>query len=349
MPAGKQSFMSSIWRPALSAALLMIFLLYIPTPFVVYEPGIVEPVTPMIKVASGDPPGEGKFMLTTVHMSFANFWTVARTAWEDDMLLLRKKDVLGGKTREEYVERLVVVMQNSQSDAVEAAYRFAGVKYAIQPEKLVVTDVSSQAEDGFHAGDVLLSVNSSEIKDADSLAKLLAAGGTGETLVWSVLRQGQAVELKTTLQMIPGEPAASDLPKMLGGVLLTEIRNIVPEDKSKAIQIAAGEIGGPSAGLMFALQMVDYLTAGDLSGGLLVAGTGTITPESTVGPIGGIALKVTAAHRKGAQLFLAPKENVQEAKAQAEKIGSSMRVEAAGSLQEAVEVLAKIEKPPVRS
>src|SRR4029077_13569482 len=76
-----------------------------------------------------------------------------------------------------------------------------------------------------------------------------------------------------------------------------------------SVEIASGDVGGPSAGLMFALGRYDELTPGDLTQGRTIAGTGTIEPSGKVGPIGGIADKVVAAERVGATVFLVPKDN----------------------------------------
>jgi PDZ domain-containing protein len=79
-----------------------------------------------------------------------------------------------------------------------------------------------------------------------------------------------------------------------------------------AVNMASGDVGGPSAGLMWALGLYDLLTPGDLTGGKIVAGTGTIDIDGRVGPIGEIRDKVVAAERSGASLFLVPRSNLKE-------------------------------------
>jgi PDZ domain-containing protein len=81
------------------------------------------------------------------------------------------------------------------------------------------------------------------------------------------------------------------------------------------VQISSGEIGGPSAGLMWALGLYDLLTPGDLTGGQTIAGTGQIALDGTVIPIGGIEEKLTAAADAGATVFLVPQGNMEEARA----------------------------------
>jgi PDZ domain-containing protein len=79
------------------------------------------------------------------------------------------------------------------------------------------------------------------------------------------------------------------------------------------IEIEAGQIGGPSAGLMYTLAVMDLLAPDELTGGHVVAGTGTIDIEGNVGPIGGIRQKVVAAEAAGAEVMLVPTDNYEEA------------------------------------
>jgi PDZ domain-containing protein len=78
------------------------------------------------------------------------------------------------------------------------------------------------------------------------------------------------------------------------------------------VEISLEKVGGPSAGLMFSLGIIDTVTPGDLTGGKHIAGTGTITPDGAVGPIGGIGQKMQAARAGGATLFLAPAANCEQ-------------------------------------
>jgi PDZ domain-containing protein len=102
------------------------------------------------------------------------------------------------------------------------------------------------------------------------------------------------------------------------------------------VEIASGDIGGPSAGLMYSLGLYDLLTPGDLTDGQLVAGTGTMELDGTVGPIGGITDKIVAARRVGADVFLVPKDNLAEARTED---AGDMRLVAVSSFDDAVTAL----------
>ena len=112
------------------------------------------------------------------------------------------------------------------------------------------------------------------------------------------------------------------------------------DDERQAVRISAGEIGGPSAGLVFALGVIDLLTDGDLTGGSRIAATGTINPDGKVGAIGGIKQKVVSTDGEGAELFLVPNANEKEAKAKAKRIGSEMEIVGVETLQEAMDAIA---------
>ncbi|MGB9552912.1 MAG: S16 family serine protease, partial [bacterium] len=98
-------------------------------------------------------------------------------------------------------------------------------------------------------------------------------------------------------------------------------------------------VGGPSAGLMFALSLYNLLMPNDLTSGKLVAGTGTIDPEGKVGAIGGVEMKVRAAEKAGAEYFLSPEENYQEAL----KAASKIKVIKVKTIQEAITFLKSLD------
>lgn len=128
----------------------------------------------------------------------------------------------------------------------------------------------------------------------------------------------------------PEDPARS----FLGVTLRTRQQDFsLPFD----VAIDTGKVGGPSAGLEFALSIVDQLTAGELTGGQKVAVTGTIELDGSVGPVGGIPQKTVTVRRAGASLFLVPKDQVGEAQA---KAGEGIEVVGVDTLDEAIQALA---------
>ncbi|MFF4708467.1 S16 family serine protease [Streptomyces sp. NPDC001288] len=115
-------------------------------------------------------------------------------------------------------------------------------------------------------------------------------------------------------------------------------------DKVK-VTLKLADVGGPSAGLLFSLGIIDKLdgngSGGDLTGGKNIAGTGTISADGTVGAVGGVALKTQAARRDGATVFLVPKDECADAKSE---LPAGLRLVPVTTLKGAVSDLVKLEK-----
>ncbi|TYP77696.1 YlbL family protein [Paenibacillus methanolicus] len=322
-------------RWGLLTAAVMALLLYAPTPYAAYEPGLAFYTKPLVRASNPDEPGTGAFMLTTVQLSDANAWKTIRSSWDGNLELVRKRDLFQGGSQADFMEMQTVVMRGSQTDAVEAAYEEAGVAYEIASYALVVSDAGSSSG-AFHTGDEIVSFGGLPVTSLRELSLALnREAAAGQTQV-SIVRQGRTLELAIRL---PAEVIADQPALMVGVRKLTELRRIQPANAEDEVDIQAGEIGGPSAGLMFALQTLDELTDGDLTAGMRVAGTGTINAKGEVGAIGGVSHKVVAADRAGADVFLVPEENEQEAIAKAADIGTAMRVLGIGTLREAKQAL----------
>ncbi|MFC4103657.1 YlbL family protein [Paenibacillus xanthanilyticus] len=318
-------------RWGLLTAAVMALLLYVPTPYAAYEPGLAFYTKPLVHAASPDEPGRGAFMLTTVRLSHANAWKSIRSAWDGNIELVRKRDLFRGGTQSDFVEKQAVVMRGSQTDAVEAAYAEAGIEYGIATYALVVSDAGS-AGGAFRTGDEIVSFGGRPVTSLRELSLALNLESAAGQARVSVVRQGRTTELAIPLS---AEASANQPALMIGVRKLTELRRIQPAKAEDEVDIQSGEIGGPSAGLMFALQTLDELTDGDLTAGMRVAGTGTINAKGEVGAIGGVSHKVVAADRAGADVFLVPEENEQEAIAKAADIGTDMRVLGVGTLRDA--------------
>jgi PDZ domain-containing protein len=170
-------------------------------------------------------------------------------------------------------------------------------------------------------GDELVAVSGRAVDSPVAVAEALTATTPGQSVTITYKRDGQQRDAQVVLGSSPDRPQG-----LLG------VRPGV-EPRAGDIKISLGDIGGPSAGLMFALAVVDKLTPGELTGGRFVAGTGTITQDGGVGPIGGIPFKMRAARDAGATAFLVPADNCAEAKANAPDGLQLLRV---GDLDDAV-------------
>ncbi|GKU78581.1 PDZ domain-containing protein [Paenibacillus sp. L3-i20] len=330
-------------------AIAMWVLLYAPTPYLVYEPGIAVPVEPMITVqGDGDSGGDkGQFMLTAVKLTAPNMWRVVRAGFDSDRDVFLKRDVFRGESQKQYAERLTVIMEGSQNDAVEAAYRYLQIPYKVETDAILISDVNKidgQRVSPFHSGDRLLGLSGGERFHSvdDAIVKLKSAwdGKDGSSLSFDVERQDKKLSLKILMtDAAQGEWTTKYFAQLLGVTGFTELRAIKSNDKNQQLTIAAGEIGGPSAGLVFTLQAIDLLSEGDLTGGAQIAATGTIDVEGKIGAIGGIKQKVVITSQQGAELFLVPKQNEKAARAKAKAMGTKMDIVAVETLQDAINAI----------
>ena len=189
------------------------------------------------------------------------------------------------------------------------------------PTTLTITgvDPSAPAAALVKAEDVVLAVDGSPVTGLDSLRSLLNGHKAGDTVMLRVRRAGKPTDLRVETRSSQGRT-------VLGiGVTPTFAFPFT-------VKISIDDIGGPSAGTMFALGIIDRLTPGDLTGGRHIAGTGTMDPEGQVGPIGGIQQKLVAARRAGAGWFLAPADDCPEVVGH---VPSGLRVVRISTLHEA--------------
>lgn len=344
MQTKQSDFRRTVIIIILTAATMWV-LLYAPTPYVVYEPGVAVPVKPMVTIEDGDSLGKGDFLLTAVKLTEPNFLRTIQAVWNTDTDVHLKKDVLRGYSKEQYAERLNVIMQGSQNNALEAAYRYAGLPYLIEAQAIIVSDVRTSGTTSFKPGDMLLGLSGGKRFDSITEAvEILKTVGQNKETAFDIERDGEPLSVTVPGETFDSSLTAERLPEALGIIGLTEFRSLEPGDSRNRLKIAAGNIGGPSAGLVFALHALDLLTPGDLSGGHRIAATGTITVDGKVGAIGGIKQKIVIASEEGVQLFLVPAANFEEAQAKVNALGSPMKVVRVGTLQEAMDSIAVFNK-----
>ncbi|MCD4534243.1 PDZ domain-containing protein [Nocardioides sp. cx-169] len=204
------------------------------------------------------------------------------------------------ETQESNDREGAVSMVTSQDAAIAAALRELGVKFTSAVEVSFVEE-GMPAEGKLLVGDVLLEVNGEKVTSAQQIQDAVKATKPGESVDLRIRRDRTELDVKIVPRMVKGQ-------KMIG---ITPGNGFVfPFDVKVNID---PNIGGPSAGLMFALSIYDTLTPGSLTGGHVVAGSGEIDPAGKVGPIGGIQQKIAGARDDGAELFLVPADNCDEA------------------------------------
>jgi len=187
---------------------------------------------------------------------------------------------------------------DSKADSVAAALSYLKIPYRTLVIVSSVTD-GAPADGNLEPGDELTSINGQKIVVIDDVGAAMSKVAPGSVATIGVIRgQGaKTVEVKT--EQSPIEPGRAFLGIEVGETYRANF----------PIAVNLDDVGGPSAGLMLSLGIIDKLTPGSLNGGRHVAGTGTIDPTGIVGPIGGIAQKMAGASGEGATFFLAPADN----------------------------------------
>ncbi|MFE3164759.1 PDZ domain-containing protein [Streptomyces sp. NPDC059224] len=220
-----------------------------------------------------------------------------------------------GKTEQQSTQENAEEFSESQESAKVAALKELGVP--VKSWVIVSTVLKGSPSEGkLHAGDVIKAVDGTAVRQPADVATLVTKHKPGEDVVFTVVpAKEQAAAEKAHRTATRTEQVTLTTTTSTGGEKRAIVGISAGTDHTFpfSIDIKLADVGGPSAGLMFALGIYDKLTPGDLTGGKFVAGTGTIADDGTVGPIGGISLKTIGARSKGAQYFLTPADNCAEA------------------------------------
>jgi len=307
---------STIMLAALAGLVLSLVLAQVSLPYAVMTPGPimntlgdVQEGTPLIEVDGAQTfPTEGRLNFTTVRVgggpgNETNVWDYVTARLSGDATILPVDQVFPrGATRTEIREENQAEMEGSQQGAAAVALRALGYDVT---ETVSVAGTTEDSE--FHGlleqGDVVTAVNGIATDSADAVRAEVATVPVGGDISVTVQRDGKE-------QVVEGRTIDAEGRSVLGIFLSRAFSSDVE------VTITAGDVGGPSAGMMFALGIYDVLTEGPLTGGADISGTGTITPDGEVGPIGGIRQKVIGAQDAGSAFFLAPQGNCAELEGQ---------------------------------
>ena len=328
---------------ALISGLVLVILIalaaVLPVPFVVLSPG---PTFNTIGEVDGRPlveisdtttyPTSGALDMTTIREEGEprSPLTVygALAAWVDPNRAVLPRELLYGddETTDEVEQRNAVMFSTSQSNAIAAALNTIGEPVL---EDVVVTAVieGTPAYGVLNAGEQILAIDGNAVTSPPDVVDAVRSQPIGSTLVFTVLRDGEPTDVDVVSASNPDDQAVP----YVGITVGVNYRAEFP------IVFTLEDVGGPSAGMMFSLAIIDKLTPDDLTGGGHVAGTGTIDPAGQVGPIGGIRQKLAGARGSGATLFLMPKVHCEEADGH---IPDGLAVVPVETLQDSLDALA---------
>jgi PDZ domain-containing protein len=318
--------------------LLILGSLFLPAPFVILAPGDPQNVLGSAIKISGTQtyPTTGKLSVTSVMITDPDSYITAFDifyGWVDKnrAVLPREQVYPAGETAAEAVREGAAEMSSSQINATAAALAYLGYQ---SPSKLVVVDVSkeSKAHEVIMRNDQLLSIDQVKLNNTTEVLRYLEGKEAGQVVSVEIERAGVGRLIKK-IALSPRPDGSAFI-----GIIIQEKFDF-PFD----VQIQLAETGGPSGGLIFALGIVEKLTQLDLIRSRNIAGTGTITTDGLVGPIGGIAEKIIGAKNDGVEIFFTPVNNCQDINLSDQlsngQGGKAMKIVPVATLAEAIEVL----------
>mgnify|MGYP001479433024 FL=1 len=257
---------------------------------------------------------DGSLYQLTVRRDEANvliyFWSLINDSYD---LYPREVILPDGVTPKELSEISIQNMRTSENVAIAVALKNVGYEISSKGDGVAVVGIldDSPVKDKLKKGDLLNSINNKDISSATEFISTLRTYSIGETVSIGLLREIDGNKKTLTIETTLIEHVEYEGEPMVGFLATTVNERF---DFPFEIDIKTGNVGGPSAGLMMALNVYNNLIPEDLTNSMIVAGTGTIEIDGSVGPVGGIKQKVIAAKKAGAELILVPVANFDEAK-----------------------------------
>ncbi len=332
----------------ISFIVIVLLATVVPIPYFIEKPGTSENLRDYVSVNDKRDKYDGSFMFTTVLVQQATVASFIQGQINQTNDVISKKEMMGTNSGKEYDEMQRYYMETSQNIATKVAFDLAKEPYSIDYKGIYVMsiDEKSNFSNRLAVGDTITQVDNQKIKSAEDLMKYIKTKQVDESVKIIYEHDGKIKKTEGDLITLPETKQAGI------GISLVDHTEIKTDEK---IKFATESIGGPSAGLMFTLELYSLITGKDIRNGLEIAGTGTISPDGTVGRIGGIDKKVIAAERAGAELFFAPndkfddevktegklKTNYEEALESAKKNQLDIKVVPVESVKDAINYLEK--------
>ncbi|MDZ7672224.1 MAG: S16 family serine protease [Halanaerobiales bacterium] len=293
--------------------ILFILINFIPTSYYVMSPGVAEKLGPIITVQDGYKENiKGSFMLTAVGSQKATIWdyiyinTIKPNGYELELLTDQLPE---GVNMNKYLNMMADLMEESQLTAEAVALKKLGYDVEVSGEGVEIIEVlkASSGYNKLENGDVIKKIDGKKVEIASEAVDIIRNREIGDEVQLQVLRDTQLIDLTVNTIELPESPGLPSIGILIGTKNLNY--NFPIE-----VEYNTGNIIGPSAGGMFALEIYNQLTEEDITEGKNIAGTGTINLEGEIGRIDGIVQKIIAAKKAGAEVFLVPTDNYEKAK-----------------------------------
>lgn len=334
-----------IWG-TIAIIIAFIFAINIKVPFYITTPGGAIPLHDMVIVEDAYEDEVGSFRLTTVRTGQTNVAGYIYALLDPYADLVESYLVHSPhESNDQYIQRQIEVMRASQDTAKIVAFQKAGYDVNLKNGGAIVMQFvpGYPAEEVLEIGDIITEIDGKKIATAVELINALKGKKENDQVRIIFLREGTRKEATIVLKTLPGTDENGEKKPGIGIASPVTKREF---DIPKEVTIKSQDIGGPSAGLMFTLEMINQLTPEDLTKGYDIAGTGTINDDGSIGRIGGIHHKVVAAHKENVDVFFAPAaedengvSNFDQAAERAKEIGTSMKIVPVETIDDALNYL----------
>ncbi len=298
-------------------------------PYYTLSPGPVYDTSDFVHVEDGNLSDTGELFFLTVSLKEANAFEWAAAHFDDSVDIRPRENIRpSGVSPEQLRRESLAAMEQSKNDAIYVALTELGYDVTlIGTGALVIDTVPDSAADGvLFPNDVIVEMDGQPVAFRSDIIAQLSGLAVGDVVTMLVERP---IESSADLEDLAVEltlgPHTDDPERPMIGILLENNEPIV--EFPVEVDIDSQNIGGPSAGMMFTLQIMDQLTEEPLTKGYRIAGTGTISRDGTVGAIGGIHQKVYGAIDAGARAVLVPSQNYPDAVAAADNRIEVVKIE----------------------
>lgn len=343
------------------AAIAAIFLfigigvLFWPLNGYIESPGEADDLAKFVKIGGKNDTAKGRYNITSVYLSKANVLGYLQTKINPQLSYASAEEVTGGESSAVFTKVQNFYMQSAIANAEQVAFKKAQRPITTTYRGIYVLSVNdnSHFKHSIQVGDTITAVDGHHYDNSDGFIKYLADKKPGVKVTIDYLRDGKPGQTTGKTIKLPSTRSPEYPNGRSGiGIVLTDNVAVMTDPK---VEVDPGQIGGPSGGLMFTLQIYDQLTGNHLAKGRNISGTGTMNVNGYVGEIGGIDKKVIAAKEAGSTIFFAPyvaptkellkyeeqhKTNYQLARDTAKKYAPTVKVIPVQTFDDAVNYLA---------
>ena len=306
---------------------VVFFIMFVKLPFQVEMPGGIIPLDKRVLIDGKETSLKGSFNMAYVSVAQGNIPYILLGLILPDWDVVSNKEVMyENETVEDANKRDKLYLEQSKNNAIVSALSAAGIPYTLKDRVNVVLRITNKADTTLEIGDHILLIEGESYQNIEDIKRKVQTKEEGDSISFLVERDGKEISASAVVYLENEE-------KYIGVSTVTMFS--IDTDVTIEINTKKSE-SGPSGGMMMSLILYNALTNQDLTHGKKIVGTGTISEEGVVGEIGGIKYKTMGAYNNGADIFLVPKENYDEAvKTNVEK-GYGLTIVAVSTLQDAI-------------